>query len=61
MIVPYWGELFVSPAPLEMTLNHCSHACAYCFANLNDPQRRATHDLVWPKSRAATECYPGFS
>lgn len=39
MIVPYYGEFLVSPAPLELSLNWCSHNCAYCFANLNDPTR----------------------
>jgi DNA repair photolyase len=40
MIVPYWGEFLVSPAPLELSLNRCSHACSYCFTNLNDPRPR---------------------
>ena len=31
----YWGELLISPAPLELSLNSCSHNCSYCFANLN--------------------------
>ncbi len=43
MIVPYWGEFLVTPAPLELSLNHCSNACSYCFANLNEPNR--TTDL----------------
>ena len=41
MIEPYWGELLTSPCPLEMSLNYCSHKCAYCFANLNKPDRKA--------------------
>ena len=41
MIVPYWGEFLVTPAPLELSLNYCSNACGYCFANLNEPDRRA--------------------
>ena len=36
----YYGEFLVSPAPLHLELNYCSHRCAYCFANLNNPQRR---------------------
>lgn len=39
MIEPYWGEFLISPIPLELSLNYCSHKCAYCFANLNDPKR----------------------
>lgn len=37
----YWGELFVNPVPLELSLNYCSHRCLYCFANLNKPDRVA--------------------
>jgi len=36
MLDPYWGEFLVSPYPLELSLNSCSHGCSYCFANLND-------------------------
>lgn len=39
MIEPFWGEFLISPIPLELSLNYCSHKCAYCFANLNDPKR----------------------
>jgi DNA repair photolyase len=46
MIDPYWGELFISPIPLEMSLNYCSHKCAYCFANLNDPKRTANMPAI---------------
>ena len=35
MIEPFWGEFMISPIPLELSLNKCSHACRYCFANLN--------------------------
>lgn len=41
MITPYFGEFLVSPVPLELSLNYCSHKCAYCFANLNKPDRKA--------------------
>ena len=37
----YWGEFLVSPVPLELSFNYCSHKCAYCFANLNQPNRWA--------------------
>lgn len=37
----YTGEFMVSPAPLQLSLNWCSHACSYCFANLNKPDRKA--------------------
>jgi len=40
MLEPYWGEFLISPIPLELSLNYCSHKCAYCFANLNSPKRR---------------------
>jgi DNA repair photolyase len=39
MINPFWGEFLVSPIPLEMNMNYCSHKCGYCFANLNKPDR----------------------
>lgn len=42
MIEPYFGEFLVSPVPLELSLNYCSHKCAYCFANLNKPDRKAS-------------------
>ena len=41
MITPYYGEFLISPAPLELSLNYCSHKCAYCFANLSMPDRTA--------------------
>lgn len=42
MIVPYFGEFLLTPIPLELSMNYCSHKCAYCFANLNNPERKAT-------------------
>lgn len=42
MLDVYYGEFMVNPVPLEMSFNWCSHACAYCFANLNH-QNRDTH------------------
>lgn len=41
MIESYWGEFLISPIPLELSLNACSGGCAYCFATLNSPDRRA--------------------
>lgn len=38
---PFYGEFLVSPIPLELSFNYCSHSCAYCFANLNKRDRRA--------------------
>lgn len=38
----FWGGLFYnSCVPLELSLNWCTHNCAYCFANLNLPNRKA--------------------
>ena len=37
----YWGEFLTSPAPMELSLNYCSHGCEYCFANINTPDRKA--------------------
>lgn len=37
----YYGEFLVSPVPLELSFNFCSHRCGYCFANLNKPERKA--------------------
>ena len=36
----YSGEFMISPAPVHLDGNWCSHACTYCFANLNQPSRR---------------------
>lgn len=36
----YCGEYLKSPVPVHFGLNWCSHACFYCFANLNKPDRR---------------------
>lgn len=41
-IVPYHGEFLVNPVPLECSFNYCSHKCAYCFANLSSPLRKAS-------------------
>jgi DNA repair photolyase len=37
----YYGEFLISPIPIELSFNYCSHACRYCFANLNKPDRKA--------------------
>src|SRR5690349_9361171 len=39
MIYPYVGDFLISPVPLQLSFNWCSHACSYCFANLNSPGR----------------------
>lgn len=45
-IRPYTGEYLVSPVALHMGLNWCTHACWYCFANLNRPNRRADYSGI---------------
>ena len=37
----FWGAFLMQPIPLELSFNWCSHNCAYCFANLNKPNRKA--------------------
>jgi DNA repair photolyase len=39
MIYPYVGDFLLSPIPLQLSFNYCSHKCSYCFANLNNPNR----------------------
>jgi DNA repair photolyase len=46
MITPYYGEFLHVPFPLELSLNYCSHKCAYCFANLNKPDRKANINQI---------------
>lgn len=46
----YTGEFLVSPVPLHIDMNWCSHNCFYCFANLNQPQRR--FDGAWMRALA---------
>jgi DNA repair photolyase len=41
MLSPFFGEFLISPCPLELSLNYCSHSCYVCFANLNLPSRQA--------------------
>lgn len=40
----YTGEYLTSPIPVHFGLNWCTHACRYCFANLNRPDRRADNN-----------------
>ena len=40
MFSTYYGELLISPLPIELSGNFCSHMCGYCFANLNQPNRK---------------------
>lgn len=46
MITPYYGEFLLTPMPLELSTNWCTHACAYCFANLNKPDRKAAPQSI---------------
>lgn len=46
MLRPYTGEYMVSPVPLHMGFNYCSHACMYCFANLNSKDRKVDMSSV---------------
>lgn len=39
MIEVYRGELLFVPWALELSQGRCSNGCAYCFANLNSPDR----------------------
>lgn len=41
MISPLTNSFLLNPVPLQLTLNYCSHNCFYCFANLNNPKRKA--------------------
>lgn len=42
----YEGEFLISPVPVHLGLNYCSHSCFYCFANLNKPGRRGGWESV---------------
>ncbi|MEI7457509.1 MAG: radical SAM protein [Nitrosomonadales bacterium] len=45
---PFTGEYLLHPVPLHLDLNWCSHACFYCFANLNQTERRTQNEgLQW--------------
>lgn len=48
----YGGEFLISPAPLHLDMNWCSHACFYCFANLNRPDRRLDLSFLSPLLKA---------
>lgn len=39
MITENKGMFLTIPLPLGLSMNYCSHACSYCFANLNKPDR----------------------
>lgn len=39
-ITPFFGEFMTNGIPLEWSGNYCSHACPYCFANLNSQHRQ---------------------
>lgn len=40
----YCGEYLLHPVPLHFGMNHCTHGCWYCFANLNRANRRMVND-----------------
>lgn len=40
-IQQFAGEFMFSPAGLELSLNRCGFDCSYCFANLQQPDRKA--------------------
>lgn len=42
----YTGEYLTSPVAVHMGLNWCTHNCFYCFANLNNPDRRADYNEI---------------
>lgn len=43
----FTGEYLKSPYALHFGLNYCTHGCWYCFANANNPNRRAdVNDLA---------------
>ncbi|MCL2872414.1 MAG: radical SAM protein [Betaproteobacteria bacterium] len=46
MIRAFTGEFLVSPVPVHLGLNWCTHNCFYCFANLNSPERRADYASI---------------
>ena len=49
----YWGEFLVVPEPLELSFAWCTHACAYCFSNINKPGRWAD---IGATMRLLSEC-----
>lgn len=51
----YTGEFLVSPVPLHLDLNRCSHGCFYCFATLNNPNRRFDGSFLRQLVRSLTE------
>lgn len=42
----YTGEYLTSPVAVHMGMNWCTHNCFYCFANLNNPDRRADYNEI---------------
>ena len=46
MIIPYYGMVLFSTTALELSLNPCSHRCAYCFSRLNAYQRKASFQSI---------------
>ncbi len=42
----YHGEFLISPTPLVLEGNKCSHGCFYCFANLNKSTRLFSENAI---------------
>jgi len=40
MLQLYEGNFLIGHTPIEMSLNYCSHVCAYCFANIGHRTRK---------------------
>jgi len=46
MLDCYWGEFLTNCVPLEISLSYCSHKCAFCYANLNQPDRNTVAAML---------------
>lgn len=49
----YSGEYLISPVGVHFGLNWCTHNCGYCFANLNNPNRRGDWKGAYNAIKAA--------
>lgn len=55
MLRPYNGEYLLQPFGLHLGMNWCSHNCYYCFANLDQPERRGDWTQVARMMRRAAD------
>lgn len=55
MLSLYEGNFLISHAPLELSLNYCSHVCAYCFANIGHRNRQTGLDSAFALIRERHE------